>query len=177
MDTVIEERSCNAFICKCYAFNITLFLLCFFVGDNDEFVYLHDKIAEWLRSNNTGDAKAQFTAKMPERTNNFKIYILLKKLRGLFDGTFIRCVDGHLIVKRVESEEEALVVNQIYEEEEEMAIEYFVGFSKVIRAIIEAKKPLVGHNLMLDLLFMYNYFYQPLPRKLHFIQTTAQLIN
>ncbi|XP_023229541.1 poly(A)-specific ribonuclease PNLDC1-like [Centruroides sculpturatus] len=31
--------------------------------------------------------------------------------------------------------------------------------------LVDAKKPMVGHNLMLDLLFLYHHFYKPLPKK------------
>jgi hypothetical protein len=34
-------------------------------------------------------------------------------------------------------------------------IEYEMGFSKVIEEIINAKKPLIGHNMFLDILFVY----------------------
>lgn len=33
--------------------------------------------------------------------------------------------------------------------------DYEIGFSKVIEEIINAKKPLVGHNMMLDIMFVY----------------------
>ncbi|KAJ3306804.1 hypothetical protein HDV03_003841 [Kappamyces sp. JEL0829] len=38
-----------------------------------------------------------------------------------------------------------------------------VGFRRVIDAIVEAKVPLVGHNLMHDLCFIYHNFYRFLP--------------
>lgn len=34
---------------------------------------------------------------------------------------------------------------------------------------MKSKKPLVGHNLLYDLLIMYHQFYQDLPRKFHII--------
>ncbi|KAL6059436.1 poly(A)-specific ribonuclease PNLDC1 isoform X2 [Balamuthia mandrillaris] len=41
-----------------------------------------------------------------------------------------------------------------------------VGFTTVIRAIIEAAKPIVGHNLLLDLLYTYDLFIDGLPSDL-----------
>lgn len=38
-----------------------------------------------------------------------------------------------------------------------------MGFSLVIKAMIEAKKPLVGHNCMYDWLYVYNQFIDKLP--------------
>lgn len=38
-----------------------------------------------------------------------------------------------------------------------------VGFSEVVRLLMKHQKPLVGHNIYLDLLFLYNTFLEPLP--------------
>ena len=40
---------------------------------------------------------------------------------------------------------------------------YEMGFSMVIKAMIEAKKPLIGHNCMYDCLYIYNQFVDKLP--------------
>ena len=44
--------------------------------------------------------------------------------------------------------------------------DYEIGFSKVIEEIIIAKKPLVGHNMFLDLLFIWQQFVDDLPETL-----------
>ena len=38
-----------------------------------------------------------------------------------------------------------------------------MGFSLIIQAMIEAKKPVIGHNCMYDWLYLYNQFIAPLP--------------
>ena len=38
-----------------------------------------------------------------------------------------------------------------------------MGFSLVIQAMIESKKPIIGHNCMYDWLYLYNQFIAPLP--------------
>ena len=38
-----------------------------------------------------------------------------------------------------------------------------MGFSLVIKAIIEAKKPLLGHNCAYDWIYLYNQFIGKLP--------------
>jgi poly(A)-specific ribonuclease len=38
-----------------------------------------------------------------------------------------------------------------------------MGFSLVMKAIAEAKKPLIGHNCMYDWLYCHNQFVGPLP--------------
>lgn len=48
----------------------------------------------------------------------------------------------------------------------EKTLDYMLGFSKVFDLIVKQQKPIVGHNLFMDLLFMHEKFYQPLPPKL-----------
>lgn len=38
-----------------------------------------------------------------------------------------------------------------------------IGFSKVIDAISKSKKPVIGHNALLDFVYVFNQFYKPLP--------------
>jgi hypothetical protein len=44
------------------------------------------------------------------------------------------------------------------EVEIQMLFTYELGFSQVIDSIIKSKKPLVGHNMFLDMLFIYSQF-------------------
>ncbi|NWR76109.1 PNDC1 ribonuclease, partial [Centropus unirufus] len=37
------------------------------------------------------------------------------------------------------------------------------GFTNLFQAIVEAKKPLVGHNMLMDLMHLHDKFYKPLP--------------
>ena len=38
-----------------------------------------------------------------------------------------------------------------------------MGFSLVVKEMISAKKPIIGHNCMYDLLYLYNQFIDELP--------------
>lgn len=46
---------------------------------------------------------------------------------------------------------------------ERNALLHMIGFSEVIKLLVKYKKPLVGHNLYLDLLYIFNAFVEPLP--------------
>ncbi|XP_070571819.1 poly(A)-specific ribonuclease PNLDC1-like [Ptychodera flava] len=46
---------------------------------------------------------------------------------------------------------------------EERLLEKVIGFSKVFQAIVQAKKPVVGHNMLLDLCFIFEKLHRPLP--------------
>ena len=53
-----------------------------------------------------------------------------------------------------ESKESPKDVDQ--EKAKEELLTYEMGFSLVIKAMIDAKKPFIGHNCMYDLLYVYN---------------------
>jgi hypothetical protein len=40
-----------------------------------------------------------------------------------------------------------------------------LGFSRLFKVLVELQKPIVGHNLLLDLMIMYNQFHKQLPSK------------
>uniref|UniRef100_A0A8D9BWS0 Poly(A)-specific ribonuclease PARN n=1 Tax=Cacopsylla melanoneura TaxID=428564 RepID=A0A8D9BWS0_9HEMI len=58
------------------------------------------------------------------------------------------------------------IQSQLLETAKSQAWQSMLGFSQVFNLLVEAKKPLIGHNLFTDLLFMYKQFYQPLPANL-----------
>ena len=45
----------------------------------------------------------------------------------------------------------------------ETTIQKYIGFSHVFKMLVKSRKPMIGHNLMMDIMLMYNHFYQPLP--------------
>ena len=45
----------------------------------------------------------------------------------------------------------------------EELVKKFEGFSRVVRKLIDSKKPIVGHNCFLDIMKIYNQFYKTLP--------------
>lgn len=62
---------------------------------------------------------------------------------------------------------------------EEKAEELFMkemGFSLVVDELIKSKKPLIGHNMIYDIIYLYNQFIDELPDTyLDFIKTWHQL--
>ena len=49
---------------------------------------------------------------------------------------------------------------------EEDMLDSLLGFSRLFKLLVELQKPIVGHNLLLDLMLMYNQFHEQLPSKL-----------
>lgn len=42
-------------------------------------------------------------------------------------------------------------------------LDSYAGFSKIFKLLVSLKKPLIAHNAFLDLMFMHQQFYRPLP--------------
>jgi poly(A)-specific ribonuclease len=49
------------------------------------------------------------------------------------------------------------------EEKAENLYESEMGFSLVVEELIKAKKPIVGHNMIYDIIYLYNQFIDELP--------------
>jgi poly(A)-specific ribonuclease len=47
--------------------------------------------------------------------------------------------------------------------EDEEAFNTLLGFSRFMRLLVDKRVPVVGHNLLLDLMMMFQQFIEPLP--------------
>ncbi|KAI8903058.1 cytochrome P450 [Gorgonomyces haynaldii] len=86
-----------------------------------------------------------------------------KKYNG-FVATKSRTGSNKMEVSRLTSEQReehmAKTASAIIEKE----IDDLVGFRKILDAVSESKIPIIGHNCYLDLAFLVQHFYQPLPK-------------
>lgn len=102
--------------------------------------------------------------------NEFRNFAMVSRLRRIFPDFWIRLTNGHLLVKRLtdgdEGQEEREARDLSYTEDEEQAVEYMRGFSRVIQVLIESQKVIVGHNSLTDLVFLYQQLIADLPPKL-----------
>lgn len=46
---------------------------------------------------------------------------------------------------------------------EDVLLDFYLGFSKIFKLLSSSKKMIIGHNILLDLMFMHQQFYKPLP--------------
>ncbi|KAK5641654.1 hypothetical protein RI129_010201 [Pyrocoelia pectoralis] len=67
------------------------------------------------------------------------------------------------VVTRIRTQDEKEAANREAIKKEEEELQQSIGFSTVIKAIVESGKLLVGHNMCLDLLHTINQFLIPLP--------------
>lgn len=71
--------------------------------------------------------------------------------------------DFQILVYRDKSIEGAN--NATQEMLEKNLLEKLLGFSNIIRLLVQYKKPIIGHNLFMDLILLHNQFIGPLPKK------------
>jgi hypothetical protein len=58
-------------------------------------------------------------------------------------------------IDQITTKMKALELESQIKKEVESLYEYELGFSRVIEVMIATKKPLIGHNLFLDIQFLY----------------------
>ncbi|GFS13557.1 poly(A)-specific ribonuclease PARN-like domain-containing protein 1 [Elysia marginata] len=135
-------------------------------GDVDEkkLQELCSFVAMWLPSSSVGDSVVVPVEKDEPVT---AMYIYQADLRKRFTQIWTSLDPfGQLVVKRVEPEErEILELNfkGSEKEQQERQVLEMLGFTRVFRLMTGLTTPIIGHNLLMDLIFMYEKFHQPLP--------------
>ncbi|XP_067149619.1 poly(A)-specific ribonuclease PNLDC1 isoform X1 [Apteryx mantelli] len=72
--------------------------------------------------------------------------------------------DNEVIVKKVSPQHRWLLENSSHDScQKELILMSARGFTNLFQALVKAKKPLVGHNMLMDLLHLHDKFYKPLP--------------
>ncbi|CAO3593043.1 unnamed protein product [Absidia cylindrospora] len=132
------------------------------VDDKDR-PFLEDarkKITTWLESkeNKPKDNEGINIA----ATNGYLRRLIYQEVRNSFEGLTAEGRQGYIRVIRF-SKEQQLKRNKEREEQFENDCDKAVGFRRVIDWISESKKPLVGHNMLLDMCHVIDQFIQPLP--------------
>ncbi|XP_014667058.1 PREDICTED: poly(A)-specific ribonuclease PARN-like domain-containing protein 1 [Priapulus caudatus] len=126
--------------------------------DRREMKLLSTTIAEWLAT-----AKEEDTIRL-EKPAGVSDYSIYTQLRQTFPGISICCKDDtHVECQKLE--ESKRISKQLDEQEKERILDGILGFTRVFRLMVKHRKPLIGHNCMMDLMFIYEKFYRPLPDK------------
>jgi hypothetical protein len=100
--------------------------------------------------------------------NSYLRRILYEQLEAQFPDrvNVSKNEQGHLVVRPVQdaAAQEALLAAQRAEKEQQY--HDTLGFRRVFTDLVDAKVPIVGHNLFFDLLFMRRWLDKPLPAEL-----------
>ncbi|KAM9196761.1 poly(A)-specific ribonuclease PNLDC1 [Mergus octosetaceus] len=74
--------------------------------------------------------------------------------------------DSGVVVKKVSPQQRRLLENSSYDYcRKELILMSARGFTNLFQILVKAKKPLVGHNMFMDLCHLHDKFYKPLPER------------
>ncbi|KAK2580021.1 hypothetical protein KPH14_012310 [Odynerus spinipes] len=133
--------------------------------DEDDIKDFSNGIAEWLKSSEKNEI-------YNIRTSSPSLqYLLQKVVRSRFPNIWTISNKDTVTVIKVSED-----VRKMLETEEGQVLEHtlldsYLGFSKVFKLLVELKKPIIGHNILLDLIFMHKLFYRPLPKNYNEFKT------
>ncbi|KFP86718.1 Poly(A)-specific ribonuclease PARN-like domain-containing protein 1, partial [Acanthisitta chloris] len=72
--------------------------------------------------------------------------------------------DKRVMVKKVSPQHRQLLENSVHDHcQKELILLSARGFTNLFHILVKAKKPLVGHNMLMDLMHLHDKFYKPLP--------------
>ncbi|GMF41972.1 unnamed protein product [Phytophthora fragariaefolia] len=121
---------------------------------------VNDQLDQWIAAG----AKKGEKLVVPTR-NSFYSMIVHETVRAKASYLYSEAAEGGVEVsyvsKKIKEERIAAKVKQMKREMNEA-----IGFSKVIEAVSESKLPVVGHNALLDFVYVFHQFYKPLPETL-----------
>ncbi|KAL1490738.1 hypothetical protein ABEB36_013386 [Hypothenemus hampei] len=119
-----------------------------------------DLIKKWYATAQVGDFLV-----IPEvcnmRHNEEALYFIHKAFRSRFKDLWTCFEDGKYFVKKL-SNDGFLNLHAQHPLEDEL-VDRLLGFSKLFRLLVSLKKPIIGHNVLQDLLLMTSNFETALP--------------
>lgn len=98
---------------------------------------------------------------VPTRNSFFNMIVhetVRAKANYLYSESVSHAVEVSFVSAKIKKELIEAKNNALREE-----LEQAIGFARVIEAISESKKPVIGHNALLDFVYVFNQFYKPLP--------------
>ncbi|XP_065055422.1 pre-piRNA 3'-exonuclease trimmer-like [Rhopilema esculentum] len=123
--------------------------------DQNELRLLLDDISQWRYGAKTGDSR-EYSA--PDQGINQ--YVLLADLQERFKDVICQVKSEKVVLTKSDDVEK---VRKSYNAEFERIFQIEIGFSRVFKKISSSRKPIVGHNCLTDLLFMFEKFHKSLP--------------
>uniref|UniRef100_A0A8D0GK71 PARN like ribonuclease domain containing exonuclease 1 n=1 Tax=Sphenodon punctatus TaxID=8508 RepID=A0A8D0GK71_SPHPU len=127
--------------------------------DKDRLKVVIEEVTRWVPSAEEGDFMVLHDIK------GFQIFDVQLILRqALLDIWTIPTGDQEVTVKKVNPRHRWQLENTSFDLcRKEHVLLSAQGFTNLFQTLVKAKKPLVGHNMMMDLLHLHDKFYKPLP--------------
>ncbi|NXX38873.1 PNDC1 ribonuclease, partial [Tricholaema leucomelas] len=127
--------------------------------DEDVLKKAIDKVTSWIAA-----AEEEETMILQD-LSGFQIFEVQLVLRRALQNVWTEPLGGKkIIVKKVSPQHRQLLENSRYDCcRKELILLSARGFTNLFQTLVRAKKPLVGHNMLMDLMHLHDKFYKPLP--------------
>ncbi|NXA49184.1 PNDC1 ribonuclease, partial [Nothocercus julius] len=129
------------------------------VLDRDSMKKAIDEVTSWIAG-----AEEEETMILRD-LRGFQMFEVQLVLRRALQNVWTQPLgDNEVMVKKVSPQHRRLLENSPRDScQEELILRSARGFTNLFQALVKAKKPLVGHNMLMDLLHLHDKFYKPLP--------------
>ncbi|NXB76123.1 PNDC1 ribonuclease, partial [Donacobius atricapilla] len=128
-------------------------------ADRDVLKRAIDEVTSWIAA-----AKEEDTMILQD-LNGYHMLEVQLVLRQALENVWTEPLgDRKVMVKKVSPEHRQLLENSSYDHcQKKLILLSARGFTNLFQILVKAKKPLVGHNMLMDLMHLHDKFYRPLP--------------
>lgn len=126
--------------------------------DEDELKAFNNKVFDWINSGTSPYLEIETPTPLLQ-------YLAHKELRNHFLNIWTKSKGKKISITKVSEDMRKMLQEEEGNELDKKLLDAFVGFSKVFKLLVNFKKPIIGHNLLLDLMYMYQQLHRPLPKK------------
>ncbi|NWJ06480.1 PNDC1 ribonuclease, partial [Crypturellus undulatus] len=127
--------------------------------DRDSMKKTIDEVTSWIAG---AEEEETLTLRDLRGFQMFEVQLVLRQ--ALQNVWTLPLGDNEVMVKKVSPQHRRLLENSPRDScQKERILTSARGFTNLFQALVNAKKPLVGHNMLMDLLHLHDKFYKPLP--------------
>ncbi|XP_032911808.1 poly(A)-specific ribonuclease PNLDC1 isoform X2 [Catharus ustulatus] len=118
-----------------------------------------DEVTSWI------DAAKEEDTMILQDLNGYHMLDVQLVLRQALENVWTEPLgDKKVMVKKVSPEHRQLLENSSHDHcQKKLILLSARGFTNLFQILVKAKKPLVGHNMLMDLMHLHDKFYRPLP--------------
>ncbi|NWR13689.1 PNDC1 ribonuclease, partial [Emberiza fucata] len=128
-------------------------------ADRDVLKKAIDEVTTWIAA-----AKEEDTMILQDLSGYHMIEVQLVLRQALENVWTEPLGDRKVMVKKVSPEHRQLLENSSYDRcQKKLILLSARGFTNLFQILVKVKKPLVGHNMLMDLMHLHDKFYRPLP--------------
>ncbi|NXA82418.1 PNDC1 ribonuclease, partial [Thryothorus ludovicianus] len=128
-------------------------------ADRDVLKKAIEEVTSWIVTAKEGDTM------ILQDLNGYHIFEVQLILRQALENVWTEPLgDKKVMVKKVSPKHRELLENSPYDHcQKKLILLSARGFTNLFHILVKAKKPLVGHNMLMDLMHLHDKFYRPLP--------------